>query len=266
MIATSQVFATLGIPPKKLSVFITGGTSGIGFALAYEYLRLGHRVGICGRYQPLDLDPSISYFKVDVRFKEQIHDSVESFMSEGGLDILVVNAGVSMGGKSMVPQFEKIQTVVDTNINGSLWTIQKGIEIFLRQENKKGHIVVISSLASFMGLPGTSAYAASKAFLNIFTQTLSMDLFRLGIDMTLICPGFVDTPLTRKNKHRMPFLLPAAEAAKRMVKAINRKALIYCFPKRLYLLIAPLRYMPYSCQIYIMRYLGAKFLQKEYGL
>jgi NAD(P)-dependent dehydrogenase (short-subunit alcohol dehydrogenase family) len=266
-----NVFSFGRIPFKKLSVFITGGTSGIGLALAKEYLALGHRVGVCGRHQPQELDPLISFYAVDVRKKEDIHQSLMDFALQGGLDILIVNAGISMGGKSMVPQFEKVQAVIDTNIYGSLWTIQKGIELFLEKKKNEGHqksegqIVVISSLASFMGLPGTSAYAGSKAFLNIFTQTLSMDLFRLGIDMTLICPGFVDTPLTRKNKHKMPFLLPPELAAKRIMKAIEKKVLIYCFPKRLYALMAPVRYLPYTCQVYIMRYLGAKLLQKEYN-
>jgi short-subunit dehydrogenase len=258
---------------QKKRIFITGGTSGIGLALAKSYLDDGHEVGICGRHQPTDIPTDLQYIFADVVHRESIHSALSQFTHNHTLplDILIINAGISMAGKKQRPKFEKIKEVVDTNVYGSLWTIEAGLEDFFhhRDNDQKSQariqLVVVSSLASFVGLPGTSAYAASKAFLNIFTQTLAMDLYSLGVDVTLICPGFIDTPLTRKNKHAMPFIMSAEKAAKKIKTAITQKKSIYRFPSPIFVMMSMIFCLPYQVQIIIMRWIGSRFLHKEYS-
>src|SRR5262249_56815547 len=110
--------------------------------------------------------------------------------------------------------------------------------------SQKGHLVGISSIAGYRGLPTSAAYSASKAALSIFLESIRVDLRARGIKVTDIRPGFIDTPLTKKNRFPMPFLLPADEAARRIVRAIDRDKRVYTFPWPMALAIQVIRWMP----------------------
>jgi short-subunit dehydrogenase len=97
-------------------------------------------------------------------------------------------------------------------------------------EAKRGHLVGISSLAGYRGLPTSAAYSASKAALSVFLESIRVDLFRTGIKVTDVRPGFIDTAMTRKNKFKMPFLMDAAAAGERIVRAIESEKRVYAFP------------------------------------
>ncbi len=105
-------------------------------------------------------------------------------------------------------------------------------------------MAVVSSLAAYKGLPGESAYCGSKAAVNTFMEGLRIQLRGRGITVTTICPGFVLTPMTEVNKFRMPFLLKADEAARRIVRALHRRRKVYNFPWQLSLVMKLTRWLP----------------------
>jgi short-subunit dehydrogenase len=111
-------------------------------------------------------------------------------------------------------------------------------------ERRCGHLAAISSIAAYKGLPGESAYTSSKAAVNVFMDGLRIQLRSKGIAVTTICPGFVQTPMTEVNEFKMPWLLSADEAARRIVGALKRKRKIYNFPWQMALFMKLARWAP----------------------
>jgi short-subunit dehydrogenase len=232
-----------------VNIFITGGTTGIGLALAKLYLEEGHRVGICARN--LEKFPTeirnkyklLKCYEVDVVNREELRSAIMDF-SQGDLDIIIANAGRSVGAKSKTPQFSVANTIIDINVKGVLNTFEIALELMLPK--KKGHLVATASVAGFVGLPGAGAYSASKAAVLKLCESYSIDLKRTGISVTAIAPGFIDTPLTQQNNHKMPFLMSAEKAARLIKRAIEKKKPLYIFPFRMKLVMTILDKMPRS--------------------
>jgi len=215
------------------SVFITGGTTGLGFAMAKFYFDAGWRVAVASRNRSHFDDnftgdyANISYFELDVTNRDNVKECISSF-SKYGLDLVIANAGIGYAHKTTTPNFDYANKVLDVNIYGVQNTFEAALEYMIPK--KSGHIVAVSSVAGFNGLPGVSAYSGSKACVKMICESLYLDLKRFDVDVTCICPGFVDTPLTRKNPHPMPFLMQADEAARRIGNAIEKKKMVYSFP------------------------------------
>lgn len=232
-----------------MNIFITGGTTGIGLALAKLYLEEGHRVGVCARN--LEKFPSevrnkyklLKCYQVDVTDREGLRAAIMDFAG-GELDIVIANAGRSVGAKSKTPQFSVANNIIDINVKGVLNTFEPALEIMAPK--KKGHLVATASVAGFMGLPGAAAYSASKAAVLKLCESYSLDLKRVGINVTAIAPGFIDTPLTQQNNHKMPFIMSAEKAARLIKRAIEKKKVLYVFPFRMKLVVTLLDKMPRS--------------------
>jgi short-subunit dehydrogenase len=243
-----------------VNIFITGGTTGIGLALAKLYLEEGHRVGVCARNLekfPVEIKNKyklLKCYQVDVVNREELRAAILDF-SAGNLDIIFANAGRSVGAKSKTPQFSVANDIIDINVKGVLNTFETALELML--PHKKGHLVATASVAGFMGLPGAGAYSASKAAVLKLCESYSIDLKKFGIDVTAIAPGFIDTPLTQKNNHKMPFIMSSEKAAKLIKRAIEKKKVLYVFPLRMKILVALLEKMPRSWYRTLM---GLKFL------
>jgi short-subunit dehydrogenase len=243
-----------------LNIFITGGTTGIGLSLAKLYLEEGHRVGICGRN--LDKFPSeirnkykqLYCYKVDVTSRQELSDAVADFAGKD-LDIMIANAGRSVGSKSKIPKFSISNEVIDINVKGVLNAFDVALELMLPK--KKGHLVATASVAGFVGLPGAAAYSASKAAVLKLCESYSIDLKPEGIHVSAIAPGFVDTPLTRQNNHKMPFLMGSDKAAKLIKNAIHRKKVLFVFPWQMRWVMLILEKMPRSLYRFMM---GIKFI------
>ncbi|MBP9682715.1 MAG: SDR family NAD(P)-dependent oxidoreductase [Bacteriovorax sp.] len=243
-----------------MNIFITGGTTGIGLALAKLYLEEGHRVGICARN--LDKFPTeirnkyklLSCYQVDVVNREEVRAAILDF-ANGDLDMVIANAGRSVGPKSKTPKFSVACEIMDINIKGVLNTFEVALELMMPK--KKGHLVATASVAGFMGLPGSGPYSASKAAVLKLCESFSIDLKRSGIDVTAIAPGFVDTPLTQQNNHKMPFLMSSEKAAKLIKRALEKKKVLYVFPLRMAIAVCILEKMPRSWYRWIMSF---KFL------
>jgi short-subunit dehydrogenase len=216
------------------SVFITGGTTGIGMELAKLYSKKGWKVGVCGRDKlkfqenfPAGWE-NVSFYPVDVANREELKAAIADFSKSIGLDILIANAGIGYKFKTKVPDFEWSYKMVHVNLLGVMYAFEGAMDVMIPRS--KGQLVAISSIAGYNGLPGVSAYSATKAAVQRYSESLHLDLRQFNINVTTICPGFVETPLTSNNKHSMPFLVKAPHAAELIARAIEKKKMVYAFP------------------------------------
>jgi short-subunit dehydrogenase len=228
-----------------MKIFITGGTSGIGLALAEYYLTHGHQVGLCGRdlsKLPSKIRNSAKCYQADVLDSNTLRMAIEEF-AEAQIDLLIANAGISLGGAKFTnPDFPRSKKVLEVNILGVVNSFEAAFPIMKKQG--RGHLAAISSVAGFVGLPGAGPYSASKAAVTNLLEAYAIDFKHFNIDVSCICPGFIKTPLTDKNTHPMPFLMGSDDAAKRIAKALANKKALFVFPKRMAVLITIAKYMP----------------------
>jgi short-subunit dehydrogenase len=216
------------------AVFITGGTTGIGMELAKHYLDKGWKVGVCGRDRhKFDENftahrDNVTFYQVDVSERAEIKAAIADFSKSIGLDLLIANAGIGYKLKTKLPDFDYSYKIVHVNLLGVMYSFEGALEVMIPRG--KGQLVAVSSIAGYNGLPGVSAYSATKAAVQKYAESLHLDLKQFNINVTTICPGFVDTALTQGNHHPMPFVMKAPKAAKLIAKAIEKKKMIYAFP------------------------------------
>ena len=238
----------------KKSIFITGGSSGIGLATALKFQKMGWRVGISARSLEqltlLQKKYNVEIYSLDVRDRDAVSKAIYDFHQKGGLDIVLANAGRSYVHKARIPDFKVAREIIDINLHGVINVFEAATEIFLAQ--KSGHLVATSSIAGLNGLPGVSAYSGSKSAVIKICESLAIDLKRENIAVTCICPGFVDTPLTQVNPHPMPHMIDAQTAAHRIYQGIMQKKLIVYFPFLFTLMVRLLSVLPRSIYIFIM--------------
>jgi short-subunit dehydrogenase len=231
------------------TALITGGSTGIGYALARALAADGTRVVICARRaEPLQeavrtLGPNVHGIVADVGDPERAAALVDEAAAWlGGLELVIANAGFGGDRPAQKLRVEHVTPMLLTNVVGACATLTAAIPHLLRAGG--GHLVGISSLAAYRGLPASAAYCASKAALSTFLESLRVDLRTSHVAVTDIRPGFVDTPLTRKNRFPMPFMLTSDEAAARILKAIARRQRVYAFPLPTWLLVRALALLP----------------------
>ncbi len=236
-------------------IFITGGTAGIGLAVAKEYHSAGWKVGVCGR-DPSRLSteffeeyPNISVFKADVTNREELHAAVREF-ARGELDLILANAGRAVGKKTRIPDFKIACELMDLNIKGVLHAFEAALELMIPK--KKGHIAAIASVAGMVGIPGMSSYSASKSAVIKLCESYAIDFKELGIDVTTIMPGYIETQLTRDVEHPMPFIMSAEKAAKKIKIALDNKKVIYIFPRPIRILMTIYTLLPRSIYRFVM--------------
>ena len=216
-------------------VFITGGSSGIGQALAMTYLAQGWRVALAARR--LDTlqtwadetrgqmklpQGHIGVFAADVQNTDSIIAAAELCIAQMGLpDVVIANAGISMGVDTAEREdLAVMRQVMDTNVLGMAATFHPFIQGM--QTRGSGQLVGIASVAGIRGLPGHAAYCASKAATISYCESLRGELRAAGVQVITIAPGYVATPLTARNRYPMPFLMTAEEFARQAVKTIAR--------------------------------------------
>ena len=238
------------------SIFITGATTGIGLKLAELYLLDGHRVGITGRNLSKveasfkEKFPKLELFEVDVTHVEEMDKVINGFAAKG-LDIIVANAGISYGSKSKRPNIQVTRDIINTNLMGVINTFGPALDIF--EKSGRGHLVAIASVAGMVGLPGASAYSASKSAVMKLCESYALDLPDMGIDVTTICPGFIDTPLTKKNDHSMPFIMSVDKGGELIKNAIDTKKVLFIFPWQMSFAIHFLKYLPRFLYRFVMK-------------
>ena len=220
---------------------ITGASSGIGRGLAVELARRGAKVGLVARRADV-LQEVISEIEsvgskalalpADVQDASSMAAAAEKLRSEfGPIDILIANAGIGPTRDAAEINAEEIAGVINVNVIGASNSVAAVIPAMVARGS--GQLVVISSLAAYRGLPKSAAYCASKAAVSAFFESLRLDLVPRGIDVTIIHPGFIKTPLTTGRDARMPFLMELDDAVKKMVRAIEKRRKRYSFPWQL---------------------------------
>ena len=210
-------------------VFITGASSGLGAALAARYAREGATLGLVARRAEAlqavaaRLPTPSAVYPADVADLGALRAAAAHFQGRHGVpDIVIANAGVSVGTLGAEHEdLPVLERVLATNVVGLAATL--ALFIGPMQRRGSGILAGIASIAGLRGLPGAGAYSASKAAAITWLESLRVELRGSGVSVVTICPGYIDTPMTRVNRYAMPFLLPVEEAARRIARAIDRK-------------------------------------------
>jgi len=231
-------------------VFITGASSGIGAALAAHYARRGAVLGLCARRlastQALfsSLRCAGSCYQADVTDSASLKAAAEDFMERFGVpDIVIANAGVSAGTLTENPEdLSAFRRIMDTNVFGMAVTFQPFVAPM--RARASGTLVGIASVAGFRGLPGGSAYSASKSAAITYLESLRVELHGSGVAVVTICPGYIRTPMTAANRYRMPFIMDADEAARRFARVIAGKRRFAVIPWQMAIVSLVLRHLP----------------------
>ncbi|HCG77833.1 MAG: SDR family NAD(P)-dependent oxidoreductase [Thalassolituus maritimus] len=235
-----------------MNVFITGGTGGIGAALARYYLKYGHRVGVCGgdhddfiRAFP-DQPELVEFYLLDVTSRESCIQVIGEF-AQGSLDILIAAAGVNDGSpvQGRPLDFDRSNLILDVNLRGALNSVEGALPMM--QAQGFGSIAILSSAAGLNGFGQTPAYCASKAAVNMLCESLSLRYADQNISVSAIMPGYIDTPLARATHpdlEKMPFLMDSERAARKIARAIKRRKMRYVFPWQIRMVSRALQVMP----------------------
>ena len=233
------------------TLWITGASSGIGRALAKHYANAGCRVIASARNtealnELAASSENIETIPFDVTCPTSIAPIRDQLASAAPtLDRVIINAGHCEYLQFPAPDWRMIDRVLAVNFLGAVHTVEIALPLLrrssqssqssqssLRQQGHP-HIVAITSQVVNAPFAKAEAYGASKAAGDYFFNSLRIDLAPENIDVTVIQPGFVDTPMTRKNDFAMPFLMDVDSSVKRIVEAISRRPRRYAFPKRL---------------------------------
>lgn len=214
--------------PAAPLVFITGASSGLGQALAARYHRAGWRLALVARResemknwadaQGISAD-SYEIYSADVSVIDSIAAAGQACLQRQGVpDVVIANAGISVGvDTALRADIDVFARVLATNTVGMAATFQPFIAPMVQRGS--GRFVGIGSVAGIRGLPGHGAYCASKAAAISYCESLRGELRGTGVGVSTLCPGYIDTPLTRQNRYRMPFLMRPEDFAERAFAA-----------------------------------------------
>ena len=228
-------------------VWITGASSGIGKALARVYAARGAVLGLVGRREDalIELTASLGsghrWYVADVRDSARMIQVATDFLHDvGSPDLVIGNAGISIGTDTREADSDNFREVLDTNVVGLFNTFHP----FLGQLSRGAQLVGIASVAGYRGLPGAGAYSASKAAAIAYLESLRIELASSGIAVTTICPGYIRTPMTRANPYPMPFIIAADDAAARIARAIDSGTSYAVIPWQMAIVAKLLRALP----------------------
>lgn len=224
---------------KDKVVLLTGASSGIGAEMAVQMGAKGAVIGLVARREDelsavaetiTNVGGTARIFPLDVTDDAAQRSAADALREEfGRVDVMIANAGI--GGNNRETRDiepDAVAKVININLIGAVNSVAAVLPEMLEQ--RSGHLVAISSLAGFRGLPKSAAYSGSKAGMTAFFESLRLDFKPRGIDVSIIQPGFIRTPLTSGRKHKLPFLLEVEDGATRILKAIERARSFYAFP------------------------------------
>jgi short-subunit dehydrogenase len=231
-------------------IVITGASAGIGAALARHYAAADSVIGLVARRrEPMQalassLPGRFEIYALDVSDSAALERAAREFCSRHGApDLVIANAGVSIGTHGDDPaDVHRLRRVLEINVTGLAATLA-AFAPAMRAE-RRGTLCGIASVAGFRGLPGAGAYSASKAAAIKWLEALRVELAGSGVSVVTICPGYIDTPMTQVNRYRMPFLLPADQAARRFARAIAARRRLAVIPWQMAIVSTLLRLMP----------------------
>ena len=225
--------------PKDGAVWITGASEGIGEAVALHMAKAGFTVYASARSQD-KLETLAGSFEgggkiiglpLDVTDRKASQRCVNKIVKEAGaLSVCILNAGSFKPVRGFDLNFENFEFTLDVNVHGVLNGLIPAVEAF--KEAGQGQVAIVSSVAGYGGLPKNASYGLSKAGLINFAESLKFDFDKMNIKIQIVTPGFIDTPLTKKNDFPMPFLMPVEKAAERIVDGLKSNSFEITFPRR----------------------------------
>ena len=240
------------------TIWITGASSGIGKSLALKFANEGWQVAASARREDLlnqlsESNQNISPFPLDVTSRENCEEIFEKIKNKfESIDTCFFSTGTWDPKKEKEIDIDQMKRVMEVNFFGTLNCI-KAVEMYFK-EKKNGNISIVSSIAGYRGLPNSTGYGASKAALNNLAESLYFDFGRYNVRVSLISPGFIKTPMTDKNKFKMPFLKTPEFAAEKIYNGlINGSSFEIDFPKELTLILKFLKILPDSVYFKLIR-------------
>jgi short-subunit dehydrogenase len=224
--------------PKN--ILITGGSSGIGEALAYHYASKGVFLALSGQNSERLTDVAetcrqkgaeVETALVDVCDEKAMSSWIMQTSEEYPLDLVIANAGISggTGGRSQGEPIAEARRIFDVNVSGVFNTLEPALKV-MNAYDKKSQIAIISSLAGFRGWPGAPAYSASKGAVRFYGEALRGALRNSNIQVNVVCPGFVTSRMTDVNDYKMPLKMSAKKAAEIIAIGLSKNKGRICFP------------------------------------
>lgn len=241
------------VRPSDGCVWITGGSSGIGRALASLLLREGWTVVISARDETKllrtksDLGGAMGRLEtvtLDVSSGDEVVAAVRHIESNiAPIALAILNAGTHRPVRAESLDVACFKELVAVNLMGTVYSLAAVLEGM--RKRRRGHIAVVASLAGYVGLPTAAAYGMTKAGLINMCEALKPELERMDIALQIVNPGFVRTPLTDQNRFPMPFLMEVDAAAKSFHRGLLSRRFEIVFPWRFAILVKLLRMLPY---------------------
>ena len=229
------------------SILITGASSGIGRALALAYAAPGVALALGGRDAARTESVAAACRSLGAESVGRIADVTDADAMRGWigeadaarpLDLVIANAGIGgVSGPDGEPEVQA-REIIAVNVDGVLNTVYPAIAAMRAREKRdgvRGQIAIMSSLAGFRGYPGAPAYAASKAAVRSWGESLRGEFYNDGIMVSVICPGFVETPMTEENHFPQPFKMSAERAARIVKRGLARNRARIAFPLPTYM-------------------------------
>ena len=234
---------------NKKTIWITGGSTGIGKALAIKFAKEGWDVAISARRENLlreicEEHENIYSFPLDVTDKTKCKEVFQNILDKfQNIDICFFSTGTWDPKRERNIDIEQIEDVFKVNFFGTLNSI-KAVEKYFK-DRKSGTITIVSSIAGYKGLPNSTGYGPSKSALNNLAESLYFDFGRSNVRVCLVSPGFIKTPMTDKNDFKMPFLKTPEYAAEKIYDGlVNKNSFEIHFPKSLTIILKILSFLP----------------------
>ena len=251
---------------SKKIIWITGGSSGIGFATAKHFLKNNWIVIISSsNIEKLtnaknniinnDNIANLHIIKCDITDKKEVTTTITFIENNiGNINIAVLNAAAYSPNKNQEFDLENYELLINVNLKGSLYCIDALKKVM---KNKGNTIAIVSSPIGYRGWPTSGAYGMTKAAQLNLSESLFFDFKKIGINIRVINPGFIDTEATRLNSFKMPFLKSAEFAAEKIYKGlVYKKRFEIYFPFLIVFFVKILRIMPYRLYFYLWKKIG----------
>lgn len=250
-----------------MKIFIVGGTSGIGLAIAIKYLDAGHEVGICGR----DLKKvalvrtysSLKMYQLDVYNKLALEEAVNDFAQEQ-LDIMIISVGSYANDALQKVTYEESTDMLRVNIAGAV----NGLEVarMAMKQQGRGQVAVLASVSGLLSYRGMTTYSMTKRALIQIADAYRKALTNFGITVTVVAPGYVNSPKLQKINNgdlsKKMFVVSCEYAAEKIIEGLEKKKDLIVFPPKMKHTIQFLSYFP-SWFIRIIMYKKAKWSEKK---
>ena len=242
---------------NQKKVWVTGASSGIGKAVAEKFAKEGWKVAISARRAELlkniAQDNNIFDYPLDVTDEKKVDEVFKKILEDfKNIDLCIFGAGTYEPKLEKEISQEQIRKTMEVNFFGVINCIKAVEEYF--KNIKNGHISIVSSIAGYRGLPNSSGYGPSKAALSNLAESLYFDFKKHNVRVSLISPGFIKTPMTDKNKFRMPFIKSPEFAADKIYNGlVKSNAFEITFPKQLTTIFKFFRILPNKIYLFLIK-------------